>query len=606
MSTQTPVAPPAFVPYIPDSAPFTPAQRAWLNGFFAGVFSQGPGTAMVAPPAKAAPVSVSVLYATQSGTAEGLAKKIGKELKGKGHEVKALSLDAYSAKALSEEKVALVVASTYGEGDPPDGVKAFYDHLSDPAFPRLEHLSFAVLALGDSHYEHFCKFGKDLEERFLALGARPMLERVDCDVDLDEPFAQWKASIAERLANVSVNGNGNGASNGNGNHAVATKSVAAPAKAVGPTRENPFAAPLVEKYDLTHDVSSKQTVHLAFSLAGSEMEYEAGDALGVIPQNDPVLVDEVLAVAKLTGAEVVTLDKGRTMPVREALLGPLFITQISRKLVQAYATKGGGSLLLGLLPPEQQSHLDTYMHGRGLIDLLTEHPGVVTDAGELVAMLPKLSPRLYSISSSPRAHRDEVHTTVAVVRYRTHDRQRGGVCSTLFADRMSVGDTAPVYIQINKRFRLPADANAPVIMIGPGTGIAPFRSFLHDRRTTGATGKNWLFFGERSAATDFLYREELEQMVIDQHLTRLDLAFSRDQQQKIYVQDRMAEQGALFWSWLQEGASVYVCGDATYMAKDVDRTLHKIVERHGGMGEEAAAEFVSELKDQHRYHRDVY
>ncbi len=604
MSTQTPVVPSSFVPYIPDNAPFTPAQRAWLNGFFAGVFGQGAGTAAVAPPGKSAPLSVSVLYATQSGTAEGLAKKIGKELKGKGHEVKSLSLNAYSAEALRGEKIALVVASTYGDGDPPDGVKTFYDHLSDPAFPRLEHLNFAVLALGDSHYEHFCKFGKDLEERFLALGAKPMLERVDCDVDLDEPFALWKASVAERLANVSLNGNG---------HAPpppAPKAMAASAKAAGPTRDNPFHAPLVEKYDLTHDVSSKQTVHLAFSLLGSEMEYDAGDALGVIPQNDPVLVDEVLTATGLTGAEAVTLggsaDKGRTMSVREALLGPLFLTQISRKLLQAFATKGGCKLLLGLLPPEQQTHLDSYLHGRGLIDLLTEYPGVVTGAADLVAMLPKLSPRLYSISSSPRAHAGEVHATVAVVRYRTHDRQRGGVCSTLFADRMGVGDTAPVYIQVNKKFRLPADVDAPIIMIGPGTGIAPFRSFLHERRATGATGKNWLFFGERSAATDFLYREELEQMVIDQHLTRLDLAFSRDQQQKIYVQDRMAEHGAMFWSWLREGASLYVCGDATYMAKDVDRTLHRIVERHGGMAEEAAAEFVSELKDQHRYHRDVY
>lgn len=606
MSTQQALQPTGFVPYIPDNAPFTPSQRAWLNGFFAGIFSQAPG-AMVAPPVEAAPsLNVSVLYASQSGTAEGLSKKIAKDLKGKGHEVKALSLDAYAATALAEEKVALVVASTYGDGDPPDGVKAFYDRLNDPAFPRLEHLKFAVLALGDSHYEHFCKFGKDLEERFLALGAKPMLARVDCDVDLDEPFAQWKVSIAERLAAVSRNGNGHALSNGNGNHTVGEEVVTAPAKVTGPTRDNPFAAPLVDKHDLTHDVSSKQTVHLAFSLAGSGVEYEAGDALGVIAANDPCLADEILAAAKLTGAEPVTLDKGRTMPAREALLGRLGITQLSRKLVQAFAKKGQCAVLLGLLPPEQQTHLDSYLYGRGIVDLLLEFPGVVTTADALAAMLPKLPPRLYSISSSPRAHAGEVHTTVAVVRYRSWDRQRGGVCSTMFSDRMALGDTAPVYIQVNKKFRLPTESGAPVIMIGPGTGIAPFRSFLHDRRATAATGKNWLFFGERSATTDFLYREELEQMVVDQHLTRLDLAFSRDQQEKIYVQDRMLQQGAMFWAWLQEGASIYVCGDASRMAKDVDKTLHKIVERHGGMAEDAAAEFVSELKDAHRYHRDVY
>jgi sulfite reductase (NADPH) flavoprotein alpha-component len=262
--------------------------------------------------------------------------------------------------------------------------------------------------------------------------------------------------------------------------------------------------------------------------------------------------------------------------------------------------------LFNLLVPEQQAHLEKYSYDRGLIDLLHDYPGVLRDPADLVAMLPPLTPRLYSISSSPSAHSGEIHTTVAVVRYRSHNRERGGVCSTLLADRTGTGESLPVYIQPNKRFRLPSNPRAPIVMIGPGTGIAPFRSFLHERRALNHTGRNWLFFGERSAATDFLYREELESMHKDGHLYRLDLAFSRDQDQKIYVQDRMLEQSSELFRWLEEGASLYVCGDASRMAKDVDATLHTIVQKHRDCAREAAADYVQQLKDEHRYHRDVY
>ena len=303
---------------------------------------------------------------------------------------------------------------------------------------------------------------------------------------------------------------------------------------------------------------------------------------------------------------LVQLPKAGTVPLQTALLDHLQITRLTRKMVQAYATIGQCFPLLDLLKPEQQSHLDAYTWDRGLIDLLYEFPEVLRDPADLVAMLPKLSPRLYSISSSPAAHAGEIHTTVAVVRYRSHNRERGGVCSTMFADRSQTECRLPIYIQPNSKFRLPKDSDRPIIMIGPGTGIAPFRGFLHERRTLGASGKNWLFFGERSAATDFLYREELESMQKDNFLTRLDLAFSRDQDHKIYVQDKMFEQAPLFWSWLQDGACVYVCGDATRMAKDVDAMLHTIVEQQGGLNREAAIDYVQNLKDQHRYHRDVY
>jgi sulfite reductase (NADPH) flavoprotein alpha-component len=363
---------------------------------------------------------------------------------------------------------------------------------------------------------------------------------------------------------------------------------------------------LIDKYSLTHEISSKQTLHLGLSLADSGLQYEPGDAMGVVPRNNPALIDDMLKLLGFTGEEPVELARAGKLSLRDALLHHLIVTKLSRKLVSTYATKGNCAPLQGLLVAEQQKHLDDYTYGREVIDLLLEYPDVLKEPSELVAMLPRLTPRLYSISSSPLVHKDEVHTTLAVVRYRAADRERGGVCSTFMADQVSVGERLPIYIQTNKKFRLPQDPAASVIMIGPGTGIAPFRSFLYHRRALGHTGRNWLFFGERTATTDFLYRDEWQSMLADGHLTRLDTAFSRDQAHKIYVQDRMTENGASFWSWLQEGASVYVCGDANHMAKDVDQALHRLVEQHGNKDQESARAYVQSLKDQHRYHRDVY
>jgi sulfite reductase (NADPH) flavoprotein alpha-component len=345
---------------------------------------------------------------------------------------------------------------------------------------------------------------------------------------------------------------------------------------------------------------------MAFSIDDSALKYEAGDACGIIPQNNMNLVEEILHTLNFSPQVPVQLPHAGATTLVDALLNHLQITRLTRKMIEAYATIGQCHSLSRLLIPEQQSHLEKYTYDRGLIDLLHDYPGVLLDPADFVAMLPKLAPRLYSISSSPLAHAGEIHTTVAVVRYRSHNRERGGVCSTLLADRIPTGERLPIYIQPNKKFRLPQQADAAIIMIGPGTGIAPFRSFLHQRRALGSTGRNWLFFGERSASTDFLYRDELESMQFDKHLTRLDLAFSRDQEHKVYVQDKMLEQAPLFWSWLQDGASIYVCGDAARMAKDVDNTIHTIAEEQGNLDKEAASEYVLQLKDQHRYHRDIY
>jgi sulfite reductase (NADPH) flavoprotein alpha-component len=591
------------VPFIPDNAPFTPEQRGWLNGFLAGLYS----TATISPSPVADPppsLKIAVLYASQTGSAEGLARKVAKELKAKGHVASLVSLEGYTPASLFAERYAIFIASTYGEGEAPDCARPFYEQLCLEPFPCCENLTYTVLALGDSNYEQFCKFGADLDNKLAALGGTRFCDRIDCDVDLDAPFAEWKSALYASLNDIVAARPARSAPSSS-----VTMALAAPPEysaAQVHTRDNPYLAPLVDKRPLTHEISSKLTLHLAFNISDSKVVYEAGDACGVIPQNDTRLVEEVLHALKFSDQIPVQLPKVGATTLQDALLNHLQITRLTRKMIQAYAIIGQSQALFGMLVPEQMAHLEKYTYDRGLIDLIHDYPGVLNDPADLVAMLPSLTPRLYSISSSPHAHAGQIHTTVAVVRYRSHNRERGGVCSTLFADRTNTGDPLPMYIQPNKKFRLPKNGDAPVIMIGPGTGIAPFRAFLHERRALGAPGSNWLFFGDRSAKTDFLYREELEIMQQDRHLTRLDLAFSRDQEHKVYVQDRMLEQAPLFWSWLQDGASIYVCGDASRMAKDVDATIHRIAEQQGCLDAEAAQEFVNNLKDQHRYHRDVY
>lgn len=595
------------LPYIPESAPFSPDQRAWLNGFLAGLFSSTP-VAASQPSDKPACLKVNVYFASQTGTAERLAKKMVKELKAQGHIAELASLERLTVAELGRQENAIFFVSTYGEGDPPDAAKSFRDQIFASGAPQLRALRYAVFCLGDKHYEHFCKFGIDLDERFLTLGATRILGRSESDVDVEEPFEVFKADLKRHLTQKGTPAD----------LAVSADPVQTPTmKELAPdatlreghqvhSRENPYHAILKERRALTSGVSSKLTLHLGLALEDSALQYEAGDACGIVAQNDPHLVDEILAHLPFGEDATMELPKLGSLNVREALLHHLQPTRLTRKMVQHFAQRSGSVMLSGLLAPEQATHLESYLYDRGLIDLLTEFPGTLTEAAELAVLLPRLSPRLYSISSSPAAHGREVHCTVAVVRYRSHNRERGGVASTMFSDRVDVGERLPMYIQPNKKFRLPKGSSTPMIMVGPGTGIAPFRGFLHERQAMGHTGRNWLFFGERSAQTDFLYCRELRQMCDSGHLTRLDTAFSRDQQHKVYVQDRMLEHGAELYRWLQDGAQFFVCGDASRMAKDVDAALHTVLERHGDFDPEAAKEYVSEMHDSGRYHRDVY
>jgi sulfite reductase (NADPH) flavoprotein alpha-component len=595
----------ALVPFIPEDAPFTPAQRSWLNGFIAGLYSYAP-----APPQAAAAqdLRIAVLYGSQTGTAEGLARKLSKELKTAGFSVSLSSLEGYVPATLAGERYALFIVSTYGEGEAPDAAQPFFQQLCVEHFPLLGELSFAVLALGDSHYEHFCQFGKHLDARLESLGGTRILHRVDCDIEFNAPWISWKGSILAKLREItSAEEDAISAAPPALESPIPSPQPAPPVgSAQTYTRDNPYLSPLAEKRSLTHASSTKLTIHLDFVTEDADLRYEVGDACGVMPCNSPALIDEVLRLLPFSGSEMIEIPKTGSIPLRDALLQHFAVNRVTRKMLAEYAALTECAQLAQFLTPENRTELEKYTHGRDLLDLLREWPCRPQQPADLLKFLPRLAPRLYSISSSPAVHPGHIHTTVSVVRYRAHDRDRGGVCSTLFADRIEVGDRLPIYIQPNQKFRLPQDPAASVIMVGPGTGVAPFRAFLHQRQATGASGKNWLFFGERSVTTDFLYREELEAMASGGHLTRLDTAFSRDQEHKVYVQDMMMQNARQIWAWMEEGAHFYVCGDAERMAKDVNRTLQSIAETQGAMPSEAAAEYIDTLRSEKRYQRDIY
>ena len=445
---------------------------------------------------------------------------------------------------------------------------------------KLAGLKYAVLALGDRTYSKFCHFGKLLDERFAELGATRLLDRIEADSSVDESFKTFREGLWPELSKEAP-----------ALGAAGTASETTVDSDDDPqerwTRERPFAATLRSKEALTAVDSEKEVRHVVLSLAGSDLHYEPGDALGVWPRNAPDLVDRVLAICSVAGDAPVTLGD-TTLTAREALSSRVEIAKLSIPTVIKFAAIAQDVELQSLVQPERSADLEQYLYGLDAIDLLSRMPGAVPDAQALVDLLPALAPRLYSISSSLAAHPHEVHLTVSIVRHTRENRARGGVASTDFADRIDVEGTIPVYVHRNPRFRLPDDPGVPLIMIGPGTGIAPFRSFLWQRKAQRFTGRTWLFFGDRHAHTDFLYREELTAFLQDGTLTRLDTAFSRDQQTKIYVQDRMRDASVELWQWIQDGASIYVCGDATRMAKDVDAALQQVFVDRGKLTEAKA------------------
>ena len=587
------------VPYLPENAPFSPAQRAWLNGFLAGLFSQQP--ASQAPPK----IRVNVYFGTETGNSEAVAKQTAKFLQSRGFESQAINLSKISSSALANEAYALIVTSTFGDGDPPDSAKTFYAELHAPDHPHLPELHFSILALGDRNYERFCQCGKDIDVRLEALGAHRIYQRADCDVDYEAAAEAWRNGVASVLEATSKNAP---------NPATPPRAEAAmtapaadkqePVGAIVYDRKHPFLAPVTINRLLTAPSSAKETRHFEISLEGSNLTYTAGDALGIKPCNCPELVEQILRALNCDGEEAVPSPEGSEVPLHKALLEFYEITKIPTGLLKCIAERSADSSLRELLEPVAAERLKSFLSERETVDLLCEHSSAKISAAEFVSHLKKLQPRLYSIASSPAAHGGSVHLTISIVRYETNGRKRKGVCSTFLADRAQ--QKFGTFVHHSPHFRLPTDNTKPVIMVGPGTGIAPFRGFLYEREATAAPGPNWLFFGDQKESTDFLYRDELTRFKKNGVLARFDTAFSRDQPQKIYVQQRMLEHAEELWSWLEDGAHFYVCGDAQRMAKDVDAALHTIVEQAGHKSAEDAAAYVKKLKAEHRYQRDVY
>jgi sulfite reductase (NADPH) flavoprotein alpha-component len=595
------------IPFIPESAPFNAEQRAWLNGFLAGLFSQVPGGAPqpnTGPPKAGEPLVI--LFGSQTGSAEGLAKKLAKESESRGFAPKLFQLNDYEQANLPAASKAVIISSTWGDGEPPDNAVNFWNWIKADAAPRLDNLNFAVLGLGDKNYSDFCGASKKFDERLAALGAKRLTSRGECDVDYEGPAKSWIDGLWDKLSEGRA-GSPLPAAAGNGTNGA--HGVTRPTSVTGESKpaygkSNPFPAKLLKNVLLNKPGSGKEVRHYEIALNGSSLTYEAGDALGVVPVNCHELVDDVLEALKAKPDENVKFGDN-IVSLREALTHHFDVNKPSQELLAAVAKAAPQSELAALLAPEKRDNLKKWLWGRHVIDLLQLLPAPLPVA-EFIPLLKKLAPRLYSISSSPKAHPGEVHLTVGAVRYESHGRVRKGVASTFLADRVGDAEFVKVFVQPSHGFKPPANGDAPMIMVGPGTGIAPFRAFLEERLATGAKGKNWLFFGDQKKDTDFLYDELLTGWQTSGFLTRLDLAFSRDQEQKIYVQDRMLENAAELWSWLEAGAHFYVCGDASRMAKDVDAALHKVVETIGGKSADEAKAYVAKLKSDKRYQRDVY
>ncbi|AWQ20273.1 CysJ [Pantoea ananatis] len=583
------------IPYIPEDAPFNGDQKYWLAGFLAGLHSrllvledkQQPAAGNAA----ATTTQLHILYGSQTGNAEALAQSAAKSARAKGLVPVVQALGDVDLDVFATMRHVLIVTSTYGEGEMPDNAQLFWDAISASTAPRLEQMHFAVLAIGDTGYDGFCQAGKFLDMRLEQLGAKRVVDRIDCDIDYEEPSNEWINSTMPQFASSA------------GSSGTVLESAPEAPVIPGSNKSNPYAAALITNKRLSSEQSAKDIRHFEFDLTDSGLKYEAGDALGVIPVNEPSLVSLLLTQLN---ADYQTPVPGFDRSLGDLLTYQFEISEPSRKLIEWVGQNTTNQELRHVLQHDDKDALGVWLWGKDTLDLLQLELTRNLSVPEFVALLRPLQHRAYSISSSSKAHPNQVHLTIASVRYHSGGRNRSGVCSTYLAERVRRGEKPAIFISPNKAFRVPANGNAPLIMVGPGTGIAPFRAFLQERQATGAQGKNWLFFGDQHQEHDFIYREELTAWQESGLLTRLDLAFSRDQDKKIYVQNRMLEQGAELYAWLQEGGYFYVCGDASRMAKDVDNALYEIVRQFGGLSSERAADYIDQLKKEKRYLRDVY
>ncbi|EFX3753598.1 NADPH-dependent assimilatory sulfite reductase flavoprotein subunit [Salmonella enterica] len=569
----------------------TPEQLAWVSGYFWGVLNPRSGAVAVTPAPEGKMPGVTLISASQTGNARRVAEALRDDLLAANLNVTLVNAGDYKFKQIASEKLLVIVTSTQGEGEPPEEAVALHKFLFSKKAPKLENTAFAVFSLGDTSYEFFCQSGKDFDSKLAELGGERLLDRVDADVEYQAAASEWRARVVDVLKSRAP--------------------VAAPSQSVATgavndihtspyTKDAPLTATLSVNQKITGRNSEKDVRHIEIDLGDSGLRYQPGDALGVWYQNDPALVKELVELLWLKGDEPVTVD-GKTLPLAEALEWHFELTVNTANIVENYATLTRSESLLPLVGDKTQ--LQHYAATTPIVDMVRFSPAQL-DAQALIDLLRPLTPRLYSIASAQAEVESEVHITVGVVRYDIEGRARAGGASSFLADRVEEEGEVRVFIEHNDNFRLPANPETPVIMIGPG--IAPFRAFMQQRAAEGAEGKNWLFFGNPHFTEDFLYQVEWQRYVKEGVLSRIDLAWSRDQKEKIYVQDKLREQGAELWRWINDGAHIYVCGDARRMAADVEKALLEVIAEFGGMDLESADEYLSELRVERRYQRDVY
>lgn len=582
----------------------TDYQKIWLTGYLSAVQSHGTTfdalqvTVSEQEHATTSVLSIvkqeaTILYGSQTGNAQSVAEKLKAALDAQSIETTISSMSAFKPNNLKKLTNLFVVTSTHGEGEPPDNAISLHNFIYSKRAPKLDDVSFSVLALGDSSYEFFCKTGIDFDEQLEKLGAKRIVPRVDCDLDYDDQVAEWITQVVASLAAASPN-------------APTAQQPVASAVEVGASaynKNNPFYAEVLESINLNGRGSNKHTRHLELSLEGSGLTYEPGDSLGIIPENDENLVTALVLSLGFDGSEKVTLNEGK-FELADALRTKLDITALSKPLLQKLAPFTNNEEYAALLVDDEK--LKQFIYGRDLLDVVQSYGPFTLTAQQFVEQLRKIPVRLYSIASSQKANEEEVHVTIGKVFYELDGRERLGVASGQVAERLEIGDKIPVYIHKNPNFRLPENPDTPIIMIGAGTGIAPYRAFLEERAEQGIDGKAWLFFGDQHFVTDFLYQTELQRYLADGTLTNLSVAFSRDTEQKVYVQHRLLENAEQVYEWVEEGAVIYICGDKKRMAHDVNETLIQIIEQQGGKSAEEAKTYLEQLTQQNRYQRDVY
>jgi len=579
-------------------AELNPIQQAWVSGYLAANANAGALTGGVAAaPAAGDAQPLTILYGSQTGNAKGVASKLKEQAESRGLTVKLVNMADYKPTALKKEKFITVVVSTYGEGEPPEDAESLHEFLTTKKAPKLDGVKVAVIGLGDSSYEFFCQTAKDFEERFNKLGAETIFQRADLDVDYDDEAAKWIDGALDAFEpDLKAQ------QQASGGQVVAMPFGAAAPAASQYTKQNPFAAELSVVQKITGRDSTKDVRHVEISLEGSDITYTPGDSLGVYFLNDEALVDEVLALTQIDSSSTVKLGD-EELSIRDALIEKLELTQSYPGFVEKYATATGNPDLLKLV--EDRAAMREYIEPRQIFDIIRQNPAQL-EAQTLVDCLRKLQARLYSIASSQAEVEEEVHLTVGLVEFDAFGSEHLGGCSGYLARRAEEGCKVKVFSEHNDNFRLPANDETPIIMVGPGTGIAPFRAFLQERDAREASGKNWLFFGNPHFTQDFLYQVEIQGYLKSGLLTKVDVAFSRDQAEKVYVQDKLRKNSQEVFAWLEAGAHFYICGDANRMAKDVHQALVDIIKENSGKDDEQAEQYLKDLRSANRYQKDVY